>query len=173
MTTKLPHLSDEHHFAIANVAARSAQLDYHIERTIEVTLRGQSKMAEFLLKTLSAVNIVNLLKTILLDAAPEEEPQIKNLILTINDLRSERNDILHRTWGPGGEPGTAMSVTRRPFREPRHTLRNAAQVQKIADEMLNATRALIKWQAFLRAHLVEPLPDKPAPPTLPTSSASP
>ena len=173
MTTKLPQISDDHHFAIANVAARSAQLDHHVERTIEVALPHQPKTAEFMLKNLGTDRVVRLLKAVLIDAAPDETPQIDNLIQTIIDLRAERNEILHWSLGRGIKPGTAVSANHRPFREFRYTVRSADQVQEIADEMLRTTRALIQWQSFLHARLVKPSPDKPEPPTPPSSSASP
>ena len=34
MATRLPHITDDHHFAIANVAGRAAQMDVQIEKTI-------------------------------------------------------------------------------------------------------------------------------------------
>lgn len=158
MTTKLPHISDEHHFAIANVAARSAQMDVQIERTIAVALAKQPKTAEFLLKNLGADRVVGALKALLLDAQPEQEEPINRLIEKINDLRTERNETLHWTWIRGYEAGTAIAATNRPFREFRHAARSAEQVQNIADEMRTVVQALLIWQETLR----QP-PEKPSP----------
>jgi len=156
MPTKLPHLSDDHHFAITNVAARASQLENHIEKTIEKGLLKQPKMAEFLLKNLGADRVVRLLKAILLDAAPEEESQIDNLIRTINDLRTDRNEILHWTWGPGEKEGEALSATSRPFREFRYSYKTPDQIQKIADEMTGVSHALMEWQHPLHKQLAKP-----------------
>ena len=150
MTKKLPHLTEDHHFAIANVAARASQLENQIERTIEQALLSQPKTAEFMLKNLGMDRVVSLLGAILLDAAPDEGPQIGNLLATINDLRSERNEILHWSWIPGMGGDTPLNATARPFREFRYSERTAEQVQKIADEMQDVVHALLEWQSYLR-----------------------
>ena len=157
VTTKLPHLSDDHRFAIANVTARVAQMETQIEKTIVTALRSQPKTAEFLLKNFSMERIVGLLKALLLDAAPEEAPQIENLIKTIADLRSERNDFLHTFWTKGFADDTAIAASSRPFREFRFSELSAEQVQKTADEMRDVVHALLRWQEFLRK-----LPEQPS-----------
>ena len=158
MPTKLPHITDDHHFAIANVATRSSQLEIHIEKTIEVGLNNQPKIAEYLLKSLNTDRVTGLLKAMLLDAAPEEEQQIDNLIKTIAGIRTERNEILHWSWIPGLKPGESISATSRPFRKFRYVERSAEQVQKIADEAQTVIRALLQWQTFLREGPAAPLP---------------
>ena len=80
MTTKLPQITVDHHFAIANVAARSSQMEIHIEKTVAKGLLNQPKTAESLLKNLGSDRVVGVLKSILLDAAPEEKRRIDNLI---------------------------------------------------------------------------------------------
>ena len=171
MPTKLPHITDDHHFAIANVAGRAAQMDVQIEKTIVAGLRQQPKTAEYLLKNLGADRIVGLLETMLLDTFPEENDQIDALIKTIRELKVDRNGILHWTWIPGMKPETSISATARPFREFRYNELRADQIQAIADDMLAVTRALLQWQDALRQRLAKPSPDKPEPPIPPTSSA--
>lgn len=150
MTTKLPQLTEEHHFAIANVALRAAQMEFQIERTIEVALQEQPKTAEFLLKNLGTDRVVNLLNAILLDAKPNEEAVIDKLIATIRDLRGERNQTLHSFWIKGFRDDTAIAASNRPFRKFRASEKTAEQVQKIADEMQAVVHALLEWQAYLR-----------------------
>lgn len=161
MPTKLPHITDDHHFAIANVAGRAAQMDVQIEKTIAAGLMQQPKTAEFVLKNLGADRIVSLLKAMLLDAFPEEAGQIDALIKTISELKADRNEILHWTWIPGQKPETSISATARPFREFRYNEISADQIQVIADDMLVVTRALLEWQDTLRKRLALPSPDKP------------
>jgi|ETNmetMinimDraft_13_1059891.scaffolds.fasta_scaffold17961_1 hypothetical protein len=83
MTTKLPQITVDHHFAIANVAARSSQMEIHIEKTVAKGLLNQPKTAESLLKNLGSDRVVGVLKSILLDAAPEEKRRIDHLIKTM------------------------------------------------------------------------------------------
>ena len=151
MPTKLPGLSDAHHIAIANVASRAAQLDYHIETTVARALAKQPETAEFLLKSLDMNRIVTLLKTLLLDLIPEEKTAITNVIAEITEPRSDRNGILHWTWvGVGGTNETvAAAVSRRPFQEFRHAMRTAEEIQEIANLMQNASHALMEWQQLL------------------------
>ena len=134
---------------------------------------NQPKTAEFLLKNLGSDRVVGVLKSILLDVAPEEEPRITNLIKTIVDLRTERNKILHWTWSKGLEDDEAISASARPFREFHYSSKKARQIQQSADEMANVSHALMEWQQFLHKRLARPSPDKPAPLTPPTSSPSP
>ena len=161
MPTKLPHLTDDQHFAIANVAGRAAQMDVQIEKTIVAGLRQQPKTAEYLLKNLGADRIVGLLKTVLLDTFPKKKDPIDALNKTIRELKADRNEILHWTWIPGQKPETSISATARPFREFRYNEMSADQIQVIADDMLAVTRALLKWQDALRERPVPPSPDKP------------
>lgn len=156
MTTKLPHISDDHHFAIANVASRSSQMEVHIEKTVEKGLLNQPKTAEFLLKNLGTDRVVGVLKAILLDTIPEEENQIENLIKTIQELRTERNEILHATWIPGLLEGVSVSASSRPFRKFRYSPMAPDDVQKIADEMQSVSHALMEWQECLHKRLVRP-----------------
>ncbi len=103
MTTKLPQITVDHHFAIANVAARPSQMEIHIEKTVAKGLLNQLKTTESLLKNLGSDRVVGVLKSILLDAAPEEKRRIDHLIKTIVDLRTKRNEILHWTLHSGLE----------------------------------------------------------------------
>ena len=161
MPTKLPHITDDHHFAIANVAGRAAQMDVQIEKTIAAGLMRQPKTAKYLLKNLGADRIVGLLKAMLLDTFPEEADQIDALNKTILELKADRNGILHWTWIPGRKPGTSISATARPFREFRYNEMSAGQIQVIADDMFAVARGLIEWQDALRKRLVPPSPGKP------------
>ncbi len=58
MTTKLTQITVDHHFAIANVAARSSQMEIHIEKTVAKGLLNQPKTAESLLKNLGSDRVV-------------------------------------------------------------------------------------------------------------------
>ncbi|MFH1805370.1 MAG: hypothetical protein ABID63_10835 [Pseudomonadota bacterium] len=149
MVKKFPHLSDDFHFAIANVAAHSSRLEYHIERTIHKTLSDKPKTAEYLLKNISSDRLVGLLKSLLVDIFPGEKPQIDRLISLIKAARKERNDVFHNTWITGATPETSINVSSRPFREFRHKEMKPEQVQQIADDLQQAGHALLEWQEHL------------------------
>ncbi len=149
MVKKFPHLSDDFHFAIANVAAYSSRLEYHIERTIHKALADKPETAEYLLKNTGSDRLVGLLKALLLDAFPEEVDQVERLISLIKSARKERNAVFHNTWITGATPETSISVSSRPFREFRHKEMKPEQVQEIADDLHQAARALLEWQEYL------------------------
>jgi len=133
-------------------------MERQIEDTVEAALSRQPILCEFVLKNLSADRIVGLLKAALLDAAPGEAPQIENLIQLIFRLRTERNNILHRTWLTGLAPDTAIAASNRPFRQFQWSELNADQIRDTANEMGDTVGYLLKWQAFLRKPPAPPSP---------------
>ncbi|MDP2697598.1 hypothetical protein [Thalassospira sp.] len=149
MVKKFDHLSDDFHFAIANVAAHSSRLEQHIERTIHKALADKPKTAEYLLKNTGPDRLVGLLKSLLVDIFPDEKPQIDRLISLIKAARKERNEVFHNTWITGATPETSINVSSRPFREFRHKEMNSEQVQRTADDIHEAYAALLKWQKCL------------------------
>jgi hypothetical protein len=96
----------------------------------------------------------------LIDAFPNNEPQIVALVKTISELKTDRNEILHWTWIPGLEPGTAIASTARPFREFRYSELCADQIQVIADDMLVVSKALMEWQSAFHQRPNEPSSEK-------------
>ncbi|MCH8999509.1 MAG: hypothetical protein IID48_14780 [Proteobacteria bacterium] len=144
MVEKLPYLPDEHHYAIAAVAARAAQLDHHIEHAISCCLIDHPKTAEFALKNLSADRVVGLLKAVLLDMPPRNPEKIEDLISKIMKLRSERNELLHWLWGKSDEADKAAYSSIRPFREKQTKEKTAAEIQEIAEGMLACAVALAR-----------------------------
>jgi hypothetical protein len=162
MRSKLPFLPDDHHYAIANVAARSAQLDHYIELTIQCALRDHEQTARFALKNLGQDRVVGLMEAVLLDVEPKAEAGIKSVIAEINRLRTARNEILHWLWGKTEDPDIARHATLRPFREPRHANKTAAEVQAVADDLMKVIHTIGDWQRNLLAYRsLSASPDKP------------
>jgi hypothetical protein len=174
MVDKLPFLPDEHHFAIAAVATRSAQLDHHIEFVINLAFLDRQHAAKFILKNLNGERMVGLLGAALHDVVPTHGESIDSLIAEINRRRGERNEILHWLWGKSdGDPGSAIHATIRPFRESRSSTKTAGQIQAVADAMLEIIRTLLKWQDFIsHIRLGSPLQGTSEPPIHPLSSDS-
>ena len=108
------------------------------------------------MKNLGSDRVVKLLKAILLDTAPDETEQVENLIREIDDLRTQRNEILHRTWIPGLREGEAISASARPFREFRWAPKTPDQIQETADLMVNVVHALMVWQRLLHERTERP-----------------
>ena len=173
MAERPSRLSDDHHLAIARVAIEAARLEWQIEKTIESAFRPQPKAGEFLLKNLGTDRVVGLLKAILLDLHPDEATQIDNLIKTIADLRTERNELLHWTWAAGTEPGTHMSITHRPYREVQIKEWTIGQIHSTAQEMRDTGIALVHWRDLLHERFRKSSPDTPEPQVPPASSVSP
>jgi hypothetical protein len=56
---------------------------------------------------------------------------------------------MHWIWGESGDSDTAIHPSARPFRKHERTTKTAAEIQEIADEMIEAIKALIWWQNYL------------------------
>jgi hypothetical protein len=145
MTTKLRFLPDDHHFAIANVAVRSSQLDHHIEATIDALLHDAHHTAHFVLHNLGTDRLVDLLGALLKDRFPKDHKTIETLISEIKKARRARNDFLHQIWGPMDAEGFAMRASFRPHREETFFPTTAEEIQKGADALMQCTKALIGW----------------------------
>jgi hypothetical protein len=170
MVTKLPFLPDEHHYAIANVAVRLGQLDYHVEHIIYVAFFFQRATAKFILKNLGADRLAGLSKSIMLDTFPDEKVRTNKIFEEIARVRSARNDIMHSVWGKSEKPDTAVYIDARPFREGRLKSMTAEEIQKIADDAMELTHALIELENSLHAQLPRPSLDKLLKQALPPNS---
>ena len=152
---KLPFLPVAHHYAIAAVAARSAQLDHTVELVGAALLGMRRNTAEFLLRNLGADRVIGLVQALLLDEFPAETEAVKTLIAGVNKARSDRNKILHWLWGKSEASDTAILATYRPFRESQEGEMTAAEIQAVAAALLAATLELNRWSdkafAALRA----------------------
>ena len=144
MSNKLPFLPDDHHYAIANVACRAAQLDHHIELTV-FCLMGQHT-GSFVLKQLGHDRQVGLIRALTLDLFPEHADELCEILDEIIVLRKERNEIMHWLWGEADAPDVAKYSSIRPYREnPEPKIKTAQEIQKIADGMLGCTTDLLAY----------------------------
>ena len=164
MSERLPFLSDQFHFAIASVAARSSQLDHHIEIAIAHMLQKLPKTAAYLLKNLGQDRVVGLYHSLMLDHFPKNSDEIGTLVRLIKDLRSDRNEILHWIWGKTENEHIAKHVSFRPFRKQEEKLKTADNIAAIANAMLEITQIITLWQMILEKSGNSPLPETPFPP---------
>jgi hypothetical protein len=142
MVDKLPFLSDDHHYAIAAVAARSAQLDTQIETTIAHIIAGSvmERTSEFILKNMNGDKYVGLLNSLLIDlylGDEEKQALIKKVFERVKDLRTQRNEILHWICGKSDDPTHSKHVSIRPHRETREKTLTAQEILAVAKEMLD------------------------------------
>ena len=159
MIEKLPFLPDEHHYAIAAVAARTAQLDSIIALAIASGFQRRKGTAEFILRNLGASRFVDLLSAMLLDAAPKQSDEINTLIKEITRIRRERNDLMHWLWGKSdADPSIPIQADIRPFREAIPKSRTAEEIQKLAEDALSAVKDVSVWMAVLTPPLPKPWP---------------
>jgi hypothetical protein len=179
MPDKLPFLPDDHHYAIAHVATRAAQLDHAIEYSIDTQLFPRRETGKFLVRNIDTNRLVNLLQAILLENFPEKSGLINAMMKDIVNARKERNEILHWLWGNGDDDTEARHGSMRPHREEMSKTKTARQIYDVAALMLDASIALMRLNNdWLKKHnidtgLIESLPDKPEAPTLQQHSALP
>lgn len=167
--TKIPFLTDAHHFALANVMVRSSQLEHHIEMTIETLMDGQENSAKFLLKNLGGDRIAGFLLELLKDARLPTitDAEATKLVTEIKRVRDERNSLMHLAWGSSDLPGQAVQGDYRPFRERRRRNVSAAFVETIASDLSAACLELVDVGSAAReGRKLGPnaLRPKPAPP---------
>jgi hypothetical protein len=147
MIPKLPFLPEAHHFAIAAVAIRSAQLDHQIPIIVAGLLGpARNHTAQFLLKgNLSPDRLVLLLQALLRDEFPDEAEAIDGAIAEIRRVRNERNRILHWVWGKSDAPDVAVLAKLPVFGEHLFEDKTAAEIQAVADDLLKVMSALESW----------------------------
>jgi hypothetical protein len=154
MVDKLPFLSDDHHYAIAAVAARAAQLDAMIEASISILLNSVPKTSKFILKNMNGDKYVGLLEQMILDLSSERGAITAKAFERIKAVRGERNEVLHWLWGKSDDPTIGKYVSQRPHRERQERTKTAKEIQAIADEMLRLTlviSGLLSLAGVLRA----------------------
>jgi hypothetical protein len=165
MTDKLPYLSDAHHYAIAAVAARAAQLDATIEVSIAGMLPGSPNAAAFILRGMNGDKYVDLLEKMLVDLAMYEHvPMVETVFSQIRTLRTERNEILHWLYGKTDDPEKAFYASVRPHREERQKTKTAKEIFAISESLLDMTMVVSALSALALKLLSSPYrPPQPSP----------
>lgn len=144
MIEKLPYLSDAHHYALAAVTTRSAQMEHNIEHALNIALFGKPLTAEYLLRNLGQEKLVGAMQATLKDALPADRGAgIDAIVDRIKAARTERNEMVHWLYGASEDTDQALLATIRPYREKREKLKTAAEFQAVADEMLAISQSLL------------------------------
>jgi hypothetical protein len=148
MAVKLPFLSGEHHFAIANVAAYSATLDQSIERLVYIWFGDPKEITEFVLKNLSFDRLIELLRIMYEIRLPKHKDSITELFKAVKRSRGERNQIIHWMYEKTDASDTVQFRDRRPYRSSAPKRMSALDIQKVADDLHECTNSLIEWSVF-------------------------
>lgn len=147
MVNKLPFLPDEHHYAIAAVATRAAQLDSHIELSIMkiCTHAGLVESCKFILNNMNGDRYVGLLRALLRERLPKQRAEIDAGFTEITQLRTERNEILHWLYGKAEGPNKSLATYIRPFRERKEKSQTAGEIQAVANGFLAYVKTIADW----------------------------
>ena len=144
MPKKLPFLSDDHHYAIAHVATRAAQLEHAIEYSVDAQLLLNKGGAECIIKRSSQNFLVDFLGALLRDNFPSRIAEIETLMADIKAAKDERNEVMHWLWGKGEDEATATIGSQRIHRPEAVKTKTASEVYAIANRLLDATHTLIR-----------------------------
>jgi hypothetical protein len=142
---KLPFLPDEHHYAIAHMATRAAQLDHAIEFCVDAQMGSHREAAEYLIKSLDTPRLIDLLRVLLQDNFPTRVSEIEALIQEVKAARAERNEVLHWIWGKDPDPAKAKLGSLRIHREQQIKTKTAQELYALADRLLAAVTALTRF----------------------------
>ena len=143
MPNKLPFLSDDHHYAIAHVATRAAQLEHTIEYSVDAQMLLNKGAAELIIKRSQSL-LVELLEELLRENFPSRIAEIEALMANIKAAKDERNEVMHWIWGKGEDETTAKIGSMRIHRLEVVKTRTASEVYAIADRLLDASLALTR-----------------------------
>ena len=160
MADKLPFLSDDHHYAIAAIATRAAQLDATIEVSIAGLLVKCPRTAAFILKGMNGDKYVGLLEEMLSEMSDLAHADVVPRVFeTIRKLRTDRNEILHWLHGASEDPTKSSYASLRPHREERRKSKTAKEMFDIAQGLLEMTM-VVSALSILALKLL-PSPYKP------------
>jgi hypothetical protein len=162
MPKKLPFLPDEHHYAIAHVATRSAQLDQVIENCVDAQMGTHGRATEYIIKNLDTNRLVDLLRAQLQDNFPERASEIETLIQEIKSVRAERNEIIHWIWGKDDDATKAKMASLRSYRKQQFKTKTAEELYALADRLLAAVNDLATYPSSASRYIAS-LPERSAP----------
>jgi hypothetical protein len=151
MATKLPYLSDDHHFAIANVAAQSAELDIVLDSTVYLTI-VPTEVSLYLVKNLGPDRLVEVLRLALVAELPKYELKINASFEWVKTMRSTRNQVLHWLHEGTDSEDIVRFTDKRRGRERKPKDFTAADIQKIADSIRDCYGEILEWWNLYNWH---------------------
>jgi hypothetical protein len=143
---RLP-LLDDHLIAIGQVALRGGMLDNLIELTAEQLIRRHSPMVRKELGKFTTAKKIDLIKEALTQDMPESSNAIAEFFGELYSTRSERNEIVHRTWRATDTP-EVKALVKVKHNEPEEHVRSvtAKGMSALADRLLDLAIELGDWK---------------------------
>ena len=140
-------LMDDDLAAIGQVALRGGMLDNLIELTAEQLIQRQPPVIRKELSKLSTVRKIELIKEALTLDMPECSHAIAEFFSEIGTARSERNEIVHRTWRTT-DTDEVKALVRVKHNEPEELVRRVTAESMIAlvNRLLDLAIELGDWK---------------------------
>ncbi len=140
-------LLDDHLIAIGQVALRGGMLDNLIELTAEQLIRRHSPIIRKELSKFTTAKKIDLIKEALTQDMPESSNAIAEFFGELYSARSERNEIVHRTWRATDTP-EVKALVKVKHNEPEEHVRSVTPKGMIAlaDRLLNLAIELGDWK---------------------------
>ena len=149
------HLLDEHLIGIGYIAIRAGQLDAHIERTIDDTTPQFPASIAKMLVALSVPKKIDLIGEWLKTDLTQRKREISEFISTIHATRSERDDVVHRTWERTDAADEKLLVDRRGGKVTPKRKVTAKYLLGLADRLLELALKLDEWRDDAFSALLE------------------
>ena len=165
------HLLDEHLVAIGHVAIRAAMLDNLIELTAQQIIKRYSETVSSELAKWPSSKKVALIKEALIADMPAYKNAISEFFSEVWSSRTERNEVLHRTWRTTETP-EVKALVEVVHGGPEKFVRRvtAKSMMDLANRTLDLALELGDWKMCANnAQLVRSVasPGRPAPPIVP------
>jgi hypothetical protein len=156
--SKQRHLPDEHHFAIANVAVRAAQLDHVIDGLAYFMVRPEP-VSKYLVRTIGTDRLLEIIRLALISELSGYETQIAELFGRVTACRTNRNHILHWLSEGGAKDDIVRFTDMRRGRDRKPKDLTAKEIQMVADATFECADELLEWWNFYNWHTT--LHDRP------------
>lgn len=140
-------LHDDHLIAIGQVALRGGMLDNLIDLTAEHLIQRHSPIIRKELSKFTTAKKIDLIKEALTQDMPESSNAIAEFFGELYSARSERNEIVHRTWRTTDTP-EVKALVKVKHNEPEEHVRSvtAKGMIALADRLLDLAIELGDWK---------------------------
>jgi hypothetical protein len=140
-------LDDDHLISIGQVALRAGMLDNLIDLSAEQLIQRHSPIIRKELSKFTTVKKIDLIKEALTQEMPECSNAIAEFFVELNSARSERNEIVHRTWRATDTP-EVKALVKVKHKGPEEHVRSvtAKGMIVLADRLLDLAIELGDWK---------------------------
>jgi len=140
-------LLEEHLIAIGQVALRGGMLDNLVDLTAEQLIQRHSPIIRKELSKFTTAKKIDMIKEALTQDMPESRHAIAEFFSELYSARSERNEIVHRTWRTTDTP-EVKALVKVKHNEPEEHVRSvtAKGMIALADRLLDLAIELGDWK---------------------------